>query len=68
MRVWVILERHAGWVQEPLLVGQLVRPHDVEVGGAERLQGFTRVDHLTEQGRGRNGRGRVKLKQSFMSG
>lgn len=63
MRVWVILERHAGWVQEPLLVGQLVRPHDVEVGGAERLQGFTRVDHLTEQGRGG-----VKLKQSFASG
>lgn len=50
MCVGVILELHAGWVQEPFLVGQLVRPHDVEVGRAERLQSFARVDHLTEQG------------------
>lgn len=56
VRVWVVLEHHAGWVQEPLLVGQLVRPHDVEVGRAECLQSFTRVYHLAEQGG-------VKLKQ-----
>lgn len=63
MRVWAVLKRHASWVQEPLLVGQLIRPHDVEVGGAERLQSFTRVHHLTEQGEGG-----VKLKVRFSSG
>lgn len=50
MCVGVILELHTGWVQEPFLIGKLIRPHDVEVGGAERLQSFARVDHLREHG------------------
>lgn len=60
MRVRVILERHAGWVQEPFLAGQLVGPHDVEVGGAERLQSSARVDHLTERSERRRMRKRKK--------
>lgn len=45
--VRVALELQTGGVQEPLLIEQLVRPHDVEEGRAKRLQGLAGISNLT---------------------
>lgn len=43
----VVLKVQAGGVQEPLPIGQLIRPHDVEEGRAQRLQLLTGIGDLT---------------------
>lgn len=46
--VWKTIKLQAGWIQEPFLIGQLIRPHDVKEGRAKRLQSLPRICNLTE--------------------